>query len=125
MPLILFILPGFDYTAANAKITANYVELTELPINLILGALRAEKVILAKQKEEIEIILLQSKRMEYLLDNIISPSLNNKVGIKFKGFLEVMEQSEDVMFTSMAQKLGMYCKLCMYTLLWLLRNICI
>ena len=106
--LFFLCLPGFDYAAANAKITEYYVQLTGLPINSILRALRAKKVILANEKDEIEIIPLQSKRMEYLLDNVIIRSLNNKVGIKFKGFLEVMEESDDVMFTSMAKKLGMY-----------------
>ena len=51
--------------------------------------------------------------MEHLLDNIITPSLNIKVGIKFKGLLEVMEQSEDVMFKSMAQKLGTHAQIIM------------
>ena len=97
-----YILTGFDFAAASAKITTNYVELTQLPINSILGALWAKKVILPRQKEEIEAIPLQSNRMEYLIDSVINPSLNV---IKFKGLLEVMEQSEDVMFKSMAQNL--------------------
>ena len=100
------VLTGFDFAAANAKVTANYVELTELPINSILGALRAKKVILPRQKEEIEVISLERKRMEYLLDKIITPSLNIQVSIKFKDLLEVMEQSDDVIFKHMAQKLG-------------------
>ena len=100
------ILTGFDFAAANAKVTANYDELTELPINSILGALRAKKVILPRQKEEIEVISLERKRMEYILDKIITPSLNVQVSIKFKGLLEVMEQSEDVVFKRLAQKLG-------------------
>ena len=100
------ILTGFDFAAASAKVTANYVELTELPINSILGALRAKEVILPWQKEEIEVISLERKRMEYLLDKIIIPSLNVQVSIKFEGLLEVMEQSEDVVFKRLAQKLG-------------------
>ena len=55
-----------------------------------------------------EVLALQSKRMEYLLDDVITPSLRSEIGVKFKGLLEVMEQNEDVMFTSMAQKLGTY-----------------
>ena len=55
-----------------------------------------------------ETMTLESARMEYLLDKIIAPSLSSKIGTKFKGFLEVMENSDDVMFNSMAQKLGMY-----------------
>ena len=45
--------------------------------------------------------------MEYLLDKIIVPSLNVGVAVKYKRFLEVMERSGNVVFTSMAQKLGM------------------
>ena len=99
---------GFDFAAANAKVTENYVKLSELPINSILGALLAKKVILPKQKEEMEAIPIESKRMEYLLDKVIYPSLNLEVGIKFKHLLEVMEESKDVMFTAMARKLGTY-----------------
>ena len=104
---ILSILTGFDYAATIAKITANYDELTKLPINSILIALRIKGVILPWQKEEIEAILLQSKRMEYLLDMIIMPSLKVAVAIKFKCLLEVMEQNDDVIFKYMAYKLGM------------------
>jgi len=46
--------------------------------------------------------------MEYLLDSVITPSLANNVAVKFKGFLEVMEESGDSIFIDMAKKLGMY-----------------
>ena len=46
--------------------------------------------------------------MEHLLDKIILPSLRVNVPVKYKRFLEVMERNEDVMFTSMAQRLGTY-----------------
>ena len=45
--------------------------------------------------------------MMYLLDSVITPSLSNDISIKLKGFLEVMEESDDSIFTDMAKKLGM------------------
>ena len=74
----------------------------------MLNALRAKRVILPKEKEIIETKSLQSERMAYLLDKIIVPSLDSKIGIKLKGFLEVMEKSDNVILNSMAKKLGMY-----------------
>ena len=104
---LITIVSGFDYAGASAKITANYVELTELPINSILSALLANKVITRREKEIMEIKPIQSARVEYLLDKVIAPSLEHKIGIKYKKFLEVMENSGDVMFENMAKKLGM------------------
>lgn len=98
---------GFACSAAKDKITANYVEITNLPIDSILGQLLAKKVILSREKEIIESKLLQSERMEHLLDKIIIPSLKNGLSIKFKGFLEVLEDSGDSIMIDMAQKLGM------------------
>ena len=45
--------------------------------------------------------------MEYLLDNIIMPSLDANVTVKFQEFLEVMAESDDLALTDMAKKLGM------------------
>ena len=100
--------PAFDCASAKAQITELYTDITELPINKILGELLRSKVILDKEKEVIETIPLENKRMEHLLDKIIIPSLIVKVPVKYKRFLEVMERNEDVMFTSMAQRLGTY-----------------
>ena len=55
---------------------------------------------------------LQSERMEYLLDRIIIPSLKNKIGIKYKNFLEVMEKDGDEMFKRMAVTLGKHLMHC-------------
>ena len=105
---LLTILSDFDFAAASAKITKNYVGLTKLPINSILGALLAEKVITPEEKEIMEETKTREKaRMEYLLDKVITRSLSINVGIKYKKFLEVMENSGNVDFTSMAAKLGM------------------
>ena len=100
--------PAFDCASARSQITELYTDITNLPINKILGELLRSKVILDKEKEVIETISVESKRMEHLLDKIILPSLRLNVPVKYKRFLEVMERNEDVMFTSMAQRLGMY-----------------
>ena len=90
------------------KIRANYAELANLPINSILGNLYTKKVITMQEKKYIGTLGLETKKMEHLLDNIIIPSLNNKLPVKFEGFLEVMKKSEDSIFTNMAKKLGMW-----------------
>lgn len=47
------------------------------------------------------------ERMEYIIDRIIIPSLENKHIKKFKGLLETMEKSDDSLLTDMAKKLSM------------------
>ena len=85
-----------------------YVELTHLPINLMLGQLYAKGVITAREKQMIESIQMSNKKMEYLLDSIIIPSLLSNVTVKLKGFLEVMKESGDPVLLDMTKKLGMY-----------------
>ena len=98
----------FDCTTAKDIMKRNYVKLTKLPINSILGQLYGKGVITLKQKLTMEAESLESNRMEYFLDHVILPSLDTDVSIKYKGFLEVMEKSDDAILTSMAKKLGMY-----------------
>ena len=95
-----------DCRNAKKKIMRNYSKLTKLPIDLILDNLFAKKVITYKEKKTVQ---LKSKiRMEYFLDRIILPSLTNNIIAKFKGFLEVMEESDDLSLIDLAKKLGMY-----------------
>ena len=96
----------FDCSAAENKVKNNYVEITNLPIDAILGNLFAKEVITKREKETIEAIPLKSNKMEYFLDSVINPSLSNKVSIKFIGFMKVMEESGDPIFIDMAKKLG-------------------
>ena len=73
----------------------------------MLGKLFAKEVITPIEKETMEKTLpLRSKKIEYLLDGVITPSLANNVTVKFKGFLEVMEESGDSILINMANKLG-------------------
>ena len=89
------------------SIQEHYVELTNLPVDSMLRQLYAEQVITGREKEMIENIKLKHKKMEYLLDSVIIPSLANNVTEKFTGFTEVMEKSDDLILINMAKKLGM------------------
>ena len=91
----------------NKIIREKYVELTRLPTESMLGDLFAKEVITLQEKGIIQSLTLNRQKMEYLLDNIIIPSLNNSIVEKFKGFLEVMEKSNDLILTEMSKKLGM------------------
>ena len=85
--------------------------MTYLPINAMLGKLYSKDVITLKEKDKIKGSgTAESDRMEYFLDRIIIPSLKVNVPInvpiKFKGLLEVMEESGDSILISMAKQLG-------------------
>ena len=88
-------------------IREKYVELTRLPIESILGDLFAKEVITLQQKGMIQSLTSNRQKMEYLLDNIIIPSLDINIAEKLKGFMEVMEKSDDLILTEMSKKLGM------------------
>ena len=105
---ILCCLAVFDYSAAKENIKKNYDNLTNLPIGSIVGKLYARGVITFEEKERIDIKQIQRDKMMYLLDTAIIPSLTNGISIKLKGFIEVMEDSGDPIFTDMAKTLGMY-----------------
>ena len=47
-------------------------------------------------------------RMEYLLDDVITPSLQAEVGEKFISLIRVMKNSDDVSLNKMASKLMEY-----------------
>ena len=98
----------FDCSTAKENVKDNYVKLTNLPINLMINQLYSKGVITDEEKLKIEALSLEIDRMKYFLDHILLPSLKNDVAIKFKGFLEVMEESDNSILTSMAKMLGMY-----------------
>ena len=101
-------LANSDCAEAIKSIKTNYVELTDLPIDAILRHLYAKEVITARDKEMIKTLQLKADKMEYFLDYVITSSLQSSVTVKFKRFLEVMEESGDPVFTKMAVKLGNY-----------------
>ena len=93
---------------AKETIRSNYNNLTNLSIDSILDKLYAKKIITLTEKEKIETLDLRRKKMAYFLDHVIIPSLNSNFIVKFQRFLEVMNDSDDLMFINMANQLGMY-----------------
>jgi len=74
----------------------------------MINQLFSKGVITHEEKLKIEAESLEIDRMKYFLDYILLPGLKNDVALKFKGFLEVMEESDNSILTSMAKSLGMY-----------------
>ena len=104
--LSIFPIDNFDCSAAKVNLQNNYYELTILPINSMLGKLYSKKIITLGEKQQIQADPVERDRMEYFLDNIIIPSLEVNVDVKFRKFLEVMKESGDSTLISMAAKLG-------------------
>ena len=101
------------------KVKANYNKLTNLPIESMIGKLYAKRVITLEEKERIDSKPIKRDKMMFLLDGVIIPSLLNNIGVKFKGFLEVMEESDDPVLTDMAKDL-----VCVYYYYYCLCYLC-
>ena len=71
----------------------------------MMGSLYAKDVITNEERKIIDAKTGQEKMM-HLIADIIIPSLRLNNYEKYKGFLEVMEESEDSDVKSMAKKLG-------------------
>ena len=104
--LSIFPIDNFDCSTAKVNLQKNYHELIILPINSMLGKLFSKEIITLEEKKQIKANPVESDRMEYFLDNIIIPSLEVNVDMKFRKFLEVMKESGDLTLISMAAKLG-------------------
>jgi len=90
------------------KVKDNYKYLISLDTTAMLASLFAKGVITSQDKNIIsQTIPLERDKMQYLLDQIIIPSLKAGIIEKFKLFLQVMEKSEDLMTNIVAQQLGM------------------
>ena len=82
------------------------MELINLEVKPMLGGLYSKDVITTEHSEVISNKVTKRERMEYLLNQFIIPSLKAGMIDKFKGFLEVMESSEDIAVTTVGQRLG-------------------
>ena len=70
-------------------------------------SLYAYEVITADERKEIK-SKVGDEKMEFLIVDIIIPSLKRKVNKKYKAFLEVMEENEDTDLQDTAKMLGIY-----------------
>ena len=68
-------------------------------------SLYANEVITADEKTKIK-SKVGDEKMEYLIVDIIIASLKHKHSKKYKAFLEVMEESEDIDLQDTAKMLG-------------------
>ena len=94
-------------SSAKQKVKETYTRLTNLNVTAMLGGLYSRDVITLKQKQQINSISIESDRMEFLLDEVIIPSLEAGRIEKFRLFLELMEGSDDQMVKSVGRRLGM------------------
>ena len=69
--------------------------------------LYSKDVITRGEKQKLD-KMTNDEQMSELIHNILIVSLENKVTKKYKGFLESMEQSEDILLKEMAKSLGEY-----------------
>ena len=95
-------------SGAQRRIKEAYTQLTNLNVTAMSGSLYARDVITLRQKKQINSIPIESDKMEYLLDEVIIPSLLAGRIEKFRLFLEVMEQSDDPVIKSVGKDLGMF-----------------
>ena len=91
---------------AIENIKKNYDRLVSLPVKSMLVELISERVISAAQKQRIN-LLDDRDKIEYILDEVIIPELRIGIAKSFKGFIEVMEDSEDIDTRATAKMLGM------------------
>ena len=69
------------------------------------GSLFAKHVITVQEKATIDERIGEDK-MDHLITNIIQPSLQGNFSKKYKGFLEAMEENDDIDLRSTAEKFG-------------------
>ena len=89
------------------RVKDHYNDLINLNTTAMLPTLYAKGVITLEDKDTISLTKpLERDKMQYLLDQIIMPSLQVGVIQKFKLLVEVLKGSEDVVTRKVAQQLG-------------------
>ena len=94
----------FQCCTVADNLREKYAELSNLPYTAMEGRLYAKKVITHEEKICIK-TLVGNEKMEFLLDVVIR-SLKHNHCHKFRGFLEAMEGSDDVLLIQTAKDLG-------------------
>ena len=96
----------FDCAAAANELKKQLGILTKLDCSTMMCSLYAKDVITYSERKIIDAKVVGEEKMIYLLVDIIIPSLKTNICTKYKGFLEAMEESADVILRSMAARLG-------------------
>ena len=95
----------FSYFATVDKLKKQLNVLTKLNYNAMKDLLFAKRVITNDERKMIDDRVGEEKMM-YLIIDIIIPSLELYNYMKYKRFLEAMEQSDDIDLKSTAEMLG-------------------
>ena len=103
--MFVTIFAEFDCIAAADNVRRQIDTLTNLNYDAMKHSLYAKSVITNDERRTIDNRIGQEKMM-YLIADIIIPSLKLNLCKKYKGFLEVMEESDDIALTSTAERLG-------------------
>ena len=99
-----FLLSVFDSNAATKNVTAQYKFLKMLRIDSMLDELFTEGVVTLEEKGEIED--KGNKGMNWFLDKVILIDLKQGQSTKYKRFLKVMENHDDMTIRKLAADLG-------------------
>ena len=92
-------------STASATVQEQYHQLIDLPVDNLLPSLLSNKVVTFNQKVHIDELPQKKRKMEIILDLIIS-SLEKKIPLLYNGFFKVMKESEDLVVLELAKKLG-------------------
>ena len=95
----------FDCATAASELKSQLSTLTHLNYDSMKHSLFAKGVITNEERMTIDARIGQEQMM-CLIADIIIPSLNLNICMKFKGFLEAMEESDDSALNSTAERLG-------------------
>ena len=107
MLFTLYHLALFNCSTAKGNVKANYDKLTKLHIEKILDKLLSKGIITTDEKKMIDSKPASRDKMIYFLDGVITASLLNDISIKFRGLVEVLEESGDSTMMDLAKQLGM------------------
>ena len=99
----------FDHSAVVKKLRKQLDKLSTLNYSNMERSLYGNEVITADERKEIK-SKVGDEKMEYLIVDIIIPSLKKKFSRKYKAFLEVMEENDDTDVQDTAKMLGMHTK---------------
>ena len=93
-----------NFEAALDYTRKNYTSLIHLVISEdVIQNLYQERVITLNQKKELQRTEVE-KRMEYLLDEVITPSIKAKTGQKYINLIKVMQSSDDTSLNAVASE---------------------
>ena len=94
-----------NFEAALDYTRKNYISLIHLVISEdVMQNLYQERVITLNQKKELKRTEVEN-RMEYLLDEVITPSIKAKTGQKYISLIKVMQSSDDTSLNAVASEL--------------------